>query len=158
MGSDAGDVAPSLSRAIDVPGAVEVGDDPLGCAFGDVQLARDVARADPRIVRDQEQLSCRDLSEMRSPARQARWPFSLLTYEQKSWARFGQAKMGIVRSPCITGGLLVRAQPGELLESPAEVGLSLRSRTTSNLGSERPLPWAGPTWSGQRTIGTVIAK
>jgi len=48
-------VAAAVLLLDDVAGPGQVGDDAVGAALGDVELGRDVARADPRVVRDAQQ-------------------------------------------------------------------------------------------------------
>jgi len=55
VGSHVVEISAPLPLTIDVPGAGEVGDDPLGGALGDAQQVGDVPDANPRIPGDQEQ-------------------------------------------------------------------------------------------------------
>jgi hypothetical protein len=48
-------VAAADALAFDVAGFVEVGDDGLGCAFGDVEASGDVADADLGVLGDEEE-------------------------------------------------------------------------------------------------------
>lgn len=55
VGADAVQPPAPFTRAGDVPRSVEDSDDPLRCPFGDVEQVGDVANADARVTRDEEQ-------------------------------------------------------------------------------------------------------
>ena len=55
MGSDPVDISTPLSRAIEIPGADQVGDDALGRTLGDVQQAGHISDAYAGITRNEEE-------------------------------------------------------------------------------------------------------